>query len=924
MKKLLLSLAVAATTAFAGMAQTVAFVADGASYSGSGTTNTLATGTVAGQTYTQGDIKIEFVKVNSSSSQVNSKLIRWYANDKIIVTPLNGAVISNVSFSGLASAYQSVSLTCDNGTVTTGATRTWTGSSADALTFTAGAQIRFAALEVTYSVGSVTVKENADLAFAEESVSVNLGETATVAFTKATTAEVSFSNSDATVATYDAATGVITPLAAGTTTITATSPENDDFKAGEATLTIKVVNPDAPAPSTATWVAATAEGNPGNGVVWSGGDIDEYTKWSAAKGSSSSEPAYYNTGSGLRVYKGGTFTLTSTRVIESVTFTFAGKDYTFDTNQSNPATQEINATSYTWTIGQKQCRLQKIEIVYSNAEAKVELPVITFTEENGQNFATITCATEGAEIFYTLDDSEPTASSTKYTAPVKLGMGKVIVKAIAIKDGDKSNVAVASKTISFTLNGSLDALVALTADEITALGGSVDFSFTGKLTYAFQAGNYLYLTDGTNNIKLFGYNTPEYAAGDTFESLTGNYAYRYGQPQVTSFTLSAAVAGGEVIAPEVIADASAITAANDNKWYTIKGVEIKNVNGKNATMVANGTEVALYDDFACTGFAEGTNLTVSGFVGIYNTNIQFLPTEITDAAGEEFVAAPVFSHDSGAYPENTEIQISCATEGATIVYTVNGGEIQESDETVTLTLTEAMSVEAYAKKDGMEDSQTVTAEYTIKVTGVIEGTTAVFDFAPAEFSKIECEPAQSTYPDATLSPLYDYVLTSNGVSLTFDKGSYTGNIDARLFVGTGTNPKHDMRLYNGQTMTVSIAQGYYLKGITFTFDNNKNLVLAEGEPGSFSNGEWTAEEAVESRAENKKVNSVTFEATTGNATINSINVDFAKVSTSIDAIEADENVAPVYYNLQGIRISNPTPGQIVIRRQGKSIEKMVF
>ena len=51
------------------------------------------------------------------------------------------------------------------------------------------------------------------------------------------------------------------------------------------------------------------------------------------------------------------------------------------------------------------------------------------------------------------------------------------------------------------------------------------------------------------------------------------------------------------------------------------------------------------------------------------------------------------------------------------------------------------------------------------------------------------------------------------------------------------------------------------------------------------------------------------------------------IQSGINAIAADyvdENAPVEYFNLQGIRISNPAEGQVVIRRQGSKAEKIVF
>jgi putative alpha-1,2-mannosidase len=53
--------------------------------------------------------------------------------------------------------------------------------------------------------------------------------------------------------------------------------------------------------------------------------------------------------------------------------------------------------------------------------------------------AEIKCGEKGAAIYYTLDGSTPTASSTLYTAPINVS-NNIIIKAIAIKDGKSSFV----------------------------------------------------------------------------------------------------------------------------------------------------------------------------------------------------------------------------------------------------------------------------------------------------------------------------------------------------------------------------------------------------------------------------------------------------------------------------------------------------
>lgn len=70
----------------------------------------------------------------------------------------------------------------------------------------------------------------------------------------------------------------------------------------------------------------------------------------------------------------------------------------------------------------------------------VAAPVISgatpFTETSS---ATITCATAGASIYYTVDGSTPTSASTAYSGAIALS-DTTTVKAVAVKDGVSSSV----------------------------------------------------------------------------------------------------------------------------------------------------------------------------------------------------------------------------------------------------------------------------------------------------------------------------------------------------------------------------------------------------------------------------------------------------------------------------------------------------
>lgn len=94
----------------------------------------------------------------------------------------------------------------------------------------------------------------------------------------------------------------------------------------------------------------------------------------------------------------------------------------------------------TWEL----CPTDWTELTYA---APCETPVITLEGA----VATITCATKGATIRYTLDESEPTETSTKYSSPVTL-TDRQTIKAKAFLEGHKSS-AVDSKKYTASTGG---------------------------------------------------------------------------------------------------------------------------------------------------------------------------------------------------------------------------------------------------------------------------------------------------------------------------------------------------------------------------------------------------------------------------------------------------------------------------------------
>lgn len=127
---------------------------------------------------------------------------------------------------------------------------------------------------------------------------------------------------------------------------------------------------------------------------------------------------------------------------------------------------------------------------------RVATPTFGF-DDAAQGF-TVTCATEGATIFYTTDGSEPTTSSTEYSGAVAISR-ETTVKAIAVKDGyiystiaENTYTKTAAPTITFdqytntfTLGSTTDgATIHYTTDGTEPTTSSSTYSEAVSLTAA--------------------------------------------------------------------------------------------------------------------------------------------------------------------------------------------------------------------------------------------------------------------------------------------------------------------------------------------------------------------------------------------------------------------------------------------------------
>ena len=350
------------------------------------------------------------------------------------------------------------------------------------------------------------------------------------------------------------------------------------------------------------------------------------------KGTNSNAPKYYTTGAAIRVYGGGYFTVSSsTKTISQIVIGYGSGDgsnaITTDVETFDGSTWTGSASSVTFTVGgtSGQRRIASIDVTFDEGTTpSIATPVIAgetpFTESIE---VTITCDTEGASIYYTLDGTDPTNASTAYSEAFEL-TETTTVKAIAY-DADGNASSVASK--EFVKEEPVVVTNVATVAEFNALADDTNIKFTGDLVVSGQQGKYLYAQDATGGILLYG------TAGQTYSKLdvipagwTATKTTFKGAPEAADPTgLAAATTQGD-LAPEELTPAQ-VTLENAFKYAVIRGATITMTSNNAGTITVGDETVALYKRFSnVTIPTDGGVYDIIGVTGYYDAP-QFMPLE---------------------------------------------------------------------------------------------------------------------------------------------------------------------------------------------------------------------------------------------------------------------------------------------------------
>lgn len=347
--------------------------------------------------------------------------------------------------------------------------------------------------------------------------------------------------------------------------------------------------------------------------------------------------------------------------------------------------------------------------IIADDKAKAPVASVTAGTYTGRQLITFTGVDEGAEIYYTLDGTDPTEESDVYEEPILMEEGNTKLRAMAVAEGyDNSNIV----TYEYQIN--LAAPQASVEPGIHETHQPVDLSCENEDAYIYYTldgsdpitegdlyDGTIQLERGETNIIKTVAVLSRVAADGTDELLYSDVVtYRYFMVAESAAAPTASLKAGTYTGVQTVKLSSA--TPNADIYYTLDGSEPTEdsdvYEGENITLDKGTTVVRAYA--VCDGYADSTKMT-------YRYTINYAAA-----------ATPVISRAGGTYTAAQKVTLSCTTPGAVIYYTLDGTvpteDSDEYDGTIDIPVG-TTTLQAIAYAEGYEKSEIAIAKYEIQI-----------------------------------------------------------------------------------------------------------------------------------------------------------------------------------------------------------------
>ena len=606
---------------------------------------------------------------------------RFYKNSILTITPEANVTITSVVFTATGTSYASAlqGSTWTNASASvSGTTVTVTPTNgASAISATISGTCGFTGVTVYYTKAASGEPENPTPSVSVAPAShifatTNVGETATQEFTitaENTAATLSASIDNTTDFAISAITGdkvtvTYQPQSAGDHTATMT------VKAGEEASTTVALTGKAVAALEGTWILVTDASSlkAGDEIIIAAKDYDvalsttqnnnnrgeiaitkngnlitatsEVQVLTLQAGNKENTLALYTGAGYLHAASSGSNHLkTETTLSDNSSWTISIADGTATLTAQGTYTRNTmfyNQSSKIFACYASNTTTQKAIAIYKKVDdSEVLAPGFTPTGGTfyGAQSVEITCATAGAEIYYTLNGTDPTSASTKYTGAISIA-STTTVKAIAVKGANSSAVVSATYTILAPL-----ATMQEIFDKATAVGSTatpVKVAMNNWVVTGATDKN-VYVTDGTKGFIIYKNDGGHgFVAGDVLVGTVACKVQLYNGSaeltELTSTTTGLTVSTGGTVTPVEVNDVTTLSGVNTGAVVKITGTCTQ----ESSKYYVAG--VQLYNSlFTYTNPTVGNKYNVTGVYLQYNSTKEILPRQQEDI--EEVVDA---------------------------------------------------------------------------------------------------------------------------------------------------------------------------------------------------------------------------------------------------------------------------------------------
>ena len=400
------------------------------------------------------------------------------------------------------------------------------------------------------------------------------------------------------------------------------------------------------------------------------------------------------------------------------------------------------------------------------------------------------------DLTVTYSSSDPDVATINASTGVvtAIAAGETIISAIFEGNDTYKPVTV---TYTLTVEDNTVVYAFTTIAELNALVKSTSAQYKGKLTDAVvsfvPATNTAIIKDATGSIMYYK-KDHVLKQGLTFSGELTVAAIKYNNlySEITDFVEGGSFTGSQtVIAPETVtlAQLSGKFDVWQNAYVKVENMKVQSQSGKNINVTDGTNTYVVFDNTGSISVSANDVITAEGTVTKYGTTEELKVWAVDDLTIESSaVATPEITCT------NNMVTITCATEGATIHYTIDGTDPTTASAVYSapFAITATVTVKAIAVKSGMTNSG-IASEACTYTSG--------------------SSPAPETITFSSLG-------LENGVQYLdpFDGGHFT-----ITFAGGGNDGKYyttgsGIRTYGDGTIT--IASDIKIASIKFTWDGN--------------------------------------------------------------------------------------------------------